>query len=71
MHLFTFESIHARMVEPSQCMPNGGTWVNACLNGGGLLQDNVSPIGDMVHCFVDVFASFYTCGWLFFKHVSM
>jgi hypothetical protein len=30
---------------------NGGTWVNACLNGGGLLQDTVSPMGDMVHFF--------------------
>jgi hypothetical protein len=31
--------------------PNGGTWVNAYLNGGGLLQDTVSPMGDMVHFF--------------------
>jgi hypothetical protein len=39
--------------------PNAGMWVNACPNWepesmharmwGGLLQDNVSPLGDMVH----------------------
>ena len=41
--------------------PNAGMWVNACLNGepesmyarmwGGLLQDTVSPLGDIVHFF--------------------
>jgi hypothetical protein len=35
--------------------PNGGTWVNACLNGGGLLQDTVSPMGDMVHFLFSIF----------------
>jgi hypothetical protein len=35
--------------DPSQCMPKWGTWVNASQNGGGFLQDTVSPMGDIVH----------------------
>ena len=48
--------------------PNAGMWVNACPNGepesmharmwGGLLQDTVSPLGDMVHFF---FFFFFVC----------
>jgi hypothetical protein len=33
---------------------NGGTWVNTCLTRGRLLQDTVSPNGDMVLFFLYV-----------------
>jgi hypothetical protein len=49
--------------------PNAGTWINACSNGepesmharmwGGLLQDTVSALGDMVHLYVIIFAQHF------------
>jgi hypothetical protein len=56
--------------------PNGGTWVNACLNGGGLLQDTVSPMGDMVHFYLakasflqDMLLCLFVCFLFFFIYL--